>query len=314
MRKIVNTLQISREEWLTLRKGSIGGSDAGAVMGMNPYRSALEVYADKKGMIPDKEQNEAMRLGSDLEDYVAKRFEEMTGKKVRRDNYMYAHDDYPFMTANVDRVIVGENAGLECKTMSPFSKYDVAAGEIPDQYYAQCQHYMAVMAYDRMYIAILVYQKGVWQHPVERNDEFIKQMIQQEKEFWENHVIPCIPPEPDGSESAIDTLVAMYPDGSDDTEVYLPDNDIIQKYQECGEAIKRLKSQQDDMKASICAVLADCNTGRSDQFVVTWKKQDRTTINSKKLLDNYPEIYNELKSTTSTRVMRVKKIKKETRK
>lgn len=311
MNKIANTKNMSREDWLNLRKESIGGSDAGAVLGMNAYRSALEVYADKKGMIPDKETNEAMRLGNDLEGYVAKRFEEMTDKKVRNDNFMYSHDEYPFITANNDRVVVGENAGLECKTMSPFTKYDVASGEIPDQYYAQCQHYMAVMGFDYMYLAILIFQKGVFQHKILRNDEFIEQMLAAEIDFWNNHVVLGIPPEADGSDSAMDTLIAMYPEGSDDEEIYLSDNDAIVKYQEFGDAIKRLKAQQEELKAKICSELADCNTGRSNDYIVTWKKQSRTTIDSKALAAKHPEIYDELKSVSSTRVMRVKKIKKD---
>ena len=124
-RKLINTKDISHEEWLKIRKESVGGSDAAVLMDMNPYRSAISLYADKKGLLKDKETTEAMRLGNDLEDYVAKRWQEKTGKKVRVDNFMYQHDEYDFITANVDRDVVGENAGLECKTMSTFAGYDL---------------------------------------------------------------------------------------------------------------------------------------------------------------------------------------------
>lgn len=130
-RKLVNTKEISHDEWLTLRKKSIGGSDAGAIMGMNPWSSPITLYAEKAGLSKDRETTEAMRLGTDLEDYVARRWMEETGKKVRADNFMYMHDEHDFLTANVDRDVVGENAGLECKTMTSFAKYDLEDGEIP---------------------------------------------------------------------------------------------------------------------------------------------------------------------------------------
>lgn len=155
-RKLVKTTDITREEWLEYRRTGLGGSDAAVVMGLTPYRSKIELWADKTGRMPETEDNEAMRTGRDLEQYVAERFCEAAGKKVRRRNYIFQHDEYDFITANVDREIIGENAGLECKTTSAFAKADFDSGEIPLYYYCQCCHYMNVMGYDRMYLAVLI--------------------------------------------------------------------------------------------------------------------------------------------------------------
>ncbi len=307
-RRLVSTKDMSREDWLELRKHSIGGSDAGAIMGMNDWRSPLEVYADKLGLIPEKETNESMRLGNDLEEYVAQRFMEATGKKVRRANFMYMHDKYDFITTNVDREVVGENAGLECKTMSPFSKYDVENGEIPAQYYCQCQHYMEVMGYDHMYIAFLVYGKGFYWHKVDRNQDFIDQMIALELEFWHEFVEKQVPPDPDGSESSMDTLMAMYPKDNG-TEVWLDNDHEVMRYQELTRTIKRLKNQKDEMKAAICSELGNSSTGSSDRFIVTWKTQCKTGVDNKLLQAKYPDIYDECKTVTESRVMRVKERK-----
>ena len=110
--------ELSREEWLKKRKCGIGGSDAGAVCGMNPYISPMDVFQDKLSSEIDEGDTEAMRQGRDLEVYVAQRFTEATGLQVRRSNFMYQSEDYPFMLADVDRLVVGEDAGLECKTVS----------------------------------------------------------------------------------------------------------------------------------------------------------------------------------------------------
>lgn len=87
---------------------------------MNPYRTAMQVYQDKVSEEIEEMDNEAMRQGREFEDYVAKRFMEATGKKVRRANAMFYNEEYSFMLADVDRMVVGENAGLECKTASPY--------------------------------------------------------------------------------------------------------------------------------------------------------------------------------------------------
>ena len=155
----IQTTGMAREEWLTERKNGIGGSDAGAVCGMNPYRSPLAVNQDKTGTETDDADSESMRQGRDFEDYVARRFTEQTGKKERRANAIYKSTEYPFMYANVDRLIIGENAGLECKTASAYSADKWKDGHIPESYQFRCHHYMAVIGADAWYIAVVILGK-----------------------------------------------------------------------------------------------------------------------------------------------------------
>ena len=115
---LIPTTPMTREEWLEERRKRIGGSDAAGILGLNPYSSPLAVYMDKKGLTPEREDNLAMELGRELEEFVAKKFEAATGKKVRRKNAIVINPRYPFAHANLDRVVVGEDAILECKTTS----------------------------------------------------------------------------------------------------------------------------------------------------------------------------------------------------
>ena len=80
--ELAKTLDMPREEWLLLRRKGIGGSDAAAIVGLNRWRSAFDVYAEKVGLKPEQPDNEAMRRGG-LEDYVASRFGSLR-KKVRK--------------------------------------------------------------------------------------------------------------------------------------------------------------------------------------------------------------------------------------
>ena len=307
-RKLINTKEISHEQWLTLRKKSIGGSDAGALMDMNPYQSPVSLYADKKGLSKDKETNEAMRLGNDLEDYVSRRWMEKTGKKVRADNFMYQHDDYDFITANIDRDVVGENAGLECKTMSGFAKYDLENGEVPAQYYAQCQHYMMVKGYDKMYLAILVFQRGIYCLEVERNEEFIKELLAAEIDFWTNYIEKNQMPAPDGSDASMEAIKQIYPRDTN-PQMQLPNADAeIKRYLELGKAIKDIEEEKKKIQAQLCVRLGDTGVGIDTEYACSWKSQVRASVDSAKLKKEFPEVYEKCKKTSELRVFKAKKV------
>lgn len=305
-RKLANTKAMPYEEWLELRRHSIGGSEAGALLGLNPYASSLTLYLDKKGLSKPKETNEAMRIGTDLEEYVAERFCEETGKKVRRDNFMYMHDEYDFITANVDREIVGENAGLECKTMSAFNDYDLEGGEVPAYYFSQCQHYMAVKGYERMYLAILVFQKGIFINTIERNEDFIKGMIEAEVRFWTENIEKNQMPAPDGSEASAEALKEMYPQSNGET-IELPNLDgYIKEYLKLGEQIKGLKEMQSEVKNKVCKMLGSAEEGKGTEYKCTWKSSTSDRVDSKALKAKYPEVYKAVVKSTSSRTFKAR--------
>lgn len=307
-RKLLNTKETSHEQWLDVRKKSIGGSDAGALIGMNPYSSPLTLYMDKKDPSKPRETNEAMRLGTDLEEYVAQRFTEQTGKKVRRDNYMYMHDEHDFITANVDRVVVGENAGLECKTMSSFNNYDIANGEVPAYYYAQCQHYMAVMGYERMYLAILVFQKGIFVNTIERNQEFIDGMIDAECIFWNDYVVKNQMPAPDGSEASTAALTELYGESNGSTIQLHNSDGLIKEYLRLGERIKELKEDQTEIKNKLCARLGEYEVGEGNEYKCSWKSSTTQRVDTALLKKQFPDIYSMVAKKSTSRTFRVRAI------
>ena len=146
-----STLRMSKEDWTAARRESIGGSDAAAVLGLNPWKGPFALWAAKTGAVEpeDISTKEAVRLGTYLEEYVAQRFAEETGKRVRRENAILRNTAYPWAHANVDRMIIGEKAGLECKTTSELNMKRFRGGEYPVTYYCQCMHYMAVTRFPK---------------------------------------------------------------------------------------------------------------------------------------------------------------------
>ena len=129
----IPTRSMSRPEWLEQRRKTVGGSDAAAIVGLSRYASAYTVWADKTGRLPDKPDTEAMRLGRDLEDYVAQRWCEVTGKRVRRRMAILYNKQYPHAHADVDRMVIGEDAGLECKTTSTLDLRQFHGVEFPER-------------------------------------------------------------------------------------------------------------------------------------------------------------------------------------
>lgn len=310
--KICHMPSITHEKWLDYRRTGIGGSDAATVAGLNPYCSLYTLYNDKLGLIPVKEDNEAMRQGRDFEDYVARRWMEATGKKVRRNCYMWRSDEHPFMLADIDREVVGENAGLECKTTSAYSKADLEGGEVPLTYYVQCQHYMAVMGFDRMYLAVLVLGVGFYRFTIDRDENEIAALIEQESAFW-GRVETKTPPPVDGSDSTADTLSTLYPAEticgrialSGACAALLADIEAMKAEQDAlGRSISKAKAQ-------IQLEIGDAEGGQCDGWRVTWKTQNRTTVDGAALKRDYPEIYQKYSKTTTSRVFRLTKIKED---
>jgi putative phage-type endonuclease len=167
---VARTDNMTKERWLEIRRSGIGGSDAGAVCGFNRYKNAIDVWFDKTKKINDKKDNEAMRQGRDLEGYVAERFCEATGKKVYELPVMLGNVNYPYALADVDRLVDGEQAGLECKTANLYSEKRWAGGSIPPEYELQCHHYMMVTGAECWYIACLIYGRDFIWHKIERDE------------------------------------------------------------------------------------------------------------------------------------------------
>ena len=306
MTKLVPTLGLDKTAWLEYRKLGIGGSDAGAVCGMNPYRTAIEVYQDKTSKEIEEFDNEAMRQGREFEDYVARRFTEATGKKVRRANAMYYDENHSFMLADVDRMVVGENAGLECKTASPYSADKWEDGKIPMHYQLQCYHYMSVMNADAWYIAVLIYGREFKFYRIERDEEIISDLIRIEKNFWENNVMKGVIPNPDGSKIA-DSVIAEYYKNS--TPVTIPLTGFDEKLKrraELMEVMERMDTEKKQIEQELKMYLGEAEVAENADYKVSWKSFSSNRLDEKRLKEERPEIYEEFKKQTTSRRFTVK--------
>ena len=168
---------------------------------------------------------------------------------------------------------------------------------------------MMVRGYEYIDLAVLVFGKGFYWNCIERNDEMIADMRKAAIEFWNNNVLTMIPPEPDGSESSLRVLKELYPTGMESKEVYLEGLEyLLDSRQDYKESIKRMESAVDEIDAKLIATMGDAAVGKNERWQVTYKNQERTSVDSKALKEKYPEIYNQVSKTSSFRVLRTKKL------
>lgn len=305
----ITTADMSRDEWLDARRAGIGGSDVGAIMGFNQYKSAYQVFLEKTGQYHEEVDNEAVYFGNALEDFVAQEFAKRTGKKVRRLNKMLVHPEYDFMLANLDRVVVGERAVLECKTASEYVKEAWDGEEIPASYLCQVHHYLAVTGFEKAYIAVLVGgNKFIWKE-IERDEEFIQILIDREKDFWENHVLKDEAPPVDGSDATNDLIKKMYPQ-DDGTAIMLTKDDdvLLDAIDSISSEIKALEQQKKEYENQLKLKLENATEGHSQRHKVTFKTIVSNRVDSKRLKAEAPEIYEKYKKPSSSRRFNYKKL------
>jgi len=306
-----STLEMSRQEWLIERTKGIGGSDAATVLGLNKWKTPFELYLEKTGQsFVDESQAEAAYFGNVLEDVVAREFEIRSGKKVRKNNFMLQHPKYDFIRANIDRKVVGEDALLECKTASAYLAKDWEGDEIPSAYLVQVQHYLGVTGYEKAYIAVLIGgQRFIWKE-IERDEELIEMIFEAEVNFWNNHVIANNPPALDGSSAAEEFLKKRYEESEPGKSIDLDStySDKIKHLNELKDTIKQLKEQQVQIENEIKNELKDAELGFIKNYQVSWKPITQKRVDSKKLREHFPDIYEKVIKETSYRKFNVKEI------
>lgn len=306
---IADTKYMSKEEWLKHRQSGIGGSDASCIAGLNPWKSSIQLYMEKKEENPKENKSLRMELGNRLEGLVAELFTEETGLKVRNVNGILQNDKYPFALANIDRAIVGEKAFLECKTTNSYALKEWEEG-VPAHYEIQCLHYMAITGATHCYIAALIGNSDFIWHKIERDEETIDYLMQIEKDFWENNIEKDVVPMPDGSDAYSEYLKNKYDKSNGQViELHLLEDgkEKLNRYDEIVEDIKVLEVEKKTIEQEIQLHMEEFEVAKIGNRKITWKTSNRNTIDSKKLKSEMPEIAEQYMKTSTSRTFRISK-------
>ena len=306
---IYETKDMNKFEWEKRRKEGIGGSDAASVLGLSPYKSSISVYMDKidevqVGNSYEDEVSYRMELGNKLKNFVANEFMLKTNKKVRNVNGILRNDKYPFALANIDRAIIGEKAFLECKVTNSYSK-KLWQKEVPIYYQVQCYHYMAVTGATHCYIAVLIGNEDLVIHKIERNEELINQIMDLEKSFWDKCVLGNSLPIPDGSDDYSKMLQSLYKDSTDEELILFEKTDFLNRYDDVCELIKDLEMEKKSVEQYLQLQMKEYEVAYLGDRKITWKKQIRSVVDTKRLKKEHPELIERYMKTISSRVFRI---------
>ena len=298
---IISTLEMSHDEWLKRRFESIGASESGSILGINPYKSAVDVYYEKVDQVTDFPDNLNMWLGRELEPIIKKRFEEETGFKVRNDHKIRVDKEHSFITTNLDGMVVGEKVPVEYKALS---RWD---GEIPDYYFSQVQHQIMVTESDYAYFVVLALgvQKNFIVQKINRDDEFINLMREEEVSFWNEHVIPKDPPNP----QTIEDGKKVYAESVKGSKFETDSANLINKINLIADIkaeIKEKKATCDNLQKELMEVMQEDEAivnKDTGHILCTWKQTNPSLVfDRKRLMDEEPEIYGRfMKQSTPTR-------------
>jgi putative phage-type endonuclease len=251
---------ITEAEWLALRRGGLGSSDAAAVLGVSSFKSPLNLYAEKLGLAEPEAESQAMRWGKLLEATIAGEYARETGRAVYHPKVLLQHEKHEFMLATPDRFATLEQGVLlvEIKTAGAF-KADDWAEEPPLEYQVQVQHGLAVTGFDLASLVVLIGGQRLLWVDLERNDRFIAVLIEREREFWER-VQKLEPPAATGADK--ETLAKLYPKETG-TSVDLPREalDWDTRLQEAKEELKRWELVKDESEALLKGWIGEATYG-----------------------------------------------------
>lgn len=298
--RLVGTKQLPREDWLAVRKQGIGSSDAAAAVGLNPYKSQLELWLEKTGrdtslpkIDPNDEESPAY-WGNILEPIVATHYTKRSGHRVRRINAVLQHPDpkLPWMLANIDREVIGADDVqiLECKTAGINSARLWKEG-VPEYVQLQVMHQLAVTGKQAADVAVLLGGQHLEIHRIERDEQMITRLIDLERLFWD-YVVSDTPPPADGTASAEAALRCLYPEDNGQTLDFSQHTELATTYLEL-KAVRQSIAQQEEREAQLKQVLQQAmgaaTRAEFTEGYISWRKaKDSTGLDVERMLKEKP--------------------------
>ena len=306
---LVETDKLSKEEWLKWRKSGIGGSDVSCLLGINKWKSEIELWLDKTNQTNESPvENEAMSWGTIMEPIIRNHFAEVTGKAVVELKAMLQHPEHPFMLADVDGVTVddaGNPAILEIKTASEFKRSEWEE-DVPAYYQTQIQHYLCVTGIRKAYCAVLIGGNSFKIYEIDADDEIQTMLIAVEKNFW-NKVQNMIRPEVDGSDAAKNLLDSLYRGGVAE-QIVMPEEAIeyVDAYIEACAEEDNAKAKKQEASNHIKEIMGDYDKATCLGHSISWRPVSTERLDTKALKEQEPELYAKYVKTTVARRFTVK--------
>lgn len=293
----------------------IGGSDIAAIMGMSRWKTPLKLWCEKTQKLPapDLSGVEAVELGTDLEEFVAQKFSQKTGKSVRRSPKVYQHKEYPYMVAHVDRLVTGTDELLECKTASFFKKDEWQNDDIPQEYILQVMWYLGITGRKVGHIAVLIGGQSFKYKQIEFDSELFESMVAAAKDFWEkvqNDIPPAVMADDDETLKELygqsnDFYIELFPEDEKTAETVIALEEKIAYLQELKMHIKEMETEKKEIEAQLKDIIKDNLGIKSPKYTVSWKPQTKKSFDDSAFKESHPDLFEEYQKISSFRVLRI---------
>jgi len=300
-KKHVFTKNMAIEQWLAERRNSIGGSDAGAVMGLNKLASPLTVYLDKKGL-SHFDGNRATERGSWLEAPIREKAKEALGVIIEECPYMFTAAAHPFMSANIDGLIyIQEEKEINGIALSGLGGHEIKTTQrgdgfskeaIPDSYFAQVQHYMAALDLPWFILSAYFIEAHEFRHYVIlRDDAFISRLIETEKAFWETYIEKNVMPAPSGIDAENERITDLFEGSTSSIVLDAEAESMSAEYLLINKQLKELEAQKAQLVVALKLKIVQQQDAAGEakvkaiagKYTISFSKTMRKSLDTEKL-------------------------------
>lgn len=270
---------------------TISGTEEGALLGLNPYMSPMDLFMRKLGLIDPPPETEAMRWGSAAEHVVARRYARETGNILYPStdggydyNHKLVHPKYPWWVGTPDRAITVKDKPvglLEIKIVGERMAHqwgEAPDGDVPEFYVTQCLWYMPILNVEWADLAVQIGNRDYRVYRINRDRELENQLRDAALAFINDHLIPQVPPPIDASESSKRWLNYKYPANTED--ILEPDSvdvlDVVYQFKDIQAQIKDLERQESYFTNLIKTMIGDAAGLQGEFGKIYWRRSKDT--------------------------------------
>lgn len=298
----------SREAWLELRKGGIGSSEVGTILGLNKWQTPYQLWRIKRGLDPAPQENFAMRAGHYLEDAVSLFYRDATGKEIIKasaGDWLIVNNERPYLRVSPDRTYwipglpkTARNKGIvECKT----TQMDVDGDSLPQHWFCQLQYQLGVAELEQGAIAWLTAGCEFGYRDLSFDKEFYEWMIEEVTRFWMDNIVGGAEP----IAINVEDVLLKSPRHVDGKTITADDAMLADcaELKEIREELATLDMRKKEIEASIKMAMGDAEAvvmSGVDKPLCTWRAgKDRVKFDEKRFAQDMPETYAEYQYTTA---------------
>lgn len=306
----------SREAWLELRKGGIGSSEVGTILGLNPYETPYQLWRKKKGLDAPAPESFAMRAGHYLEDAVSLFYQDATGNEIIKasaGDWLAVDNERPYLRVSPDRTAwkrgmakKHENKGIvECKT----TQKEIDGDSLPQHWFCQLQYQLGVTELNWGALAWLTAGREFGYRDLTFDKEFYAWIVEEVTRFWMDYIIG------DNEPLAINVAdVLLKSPRHVEGKMLTANDDIIAELaelKELREELAALDQRKKVIEETIKMTMGDAEAlilPGSDHVLCSWKAgKDRTKFDEKRFAQDHPDTYARyIKTTPGARTFLIK--------